>query len=518
MNSTAESYDELPYPALVFPQTHPNRISAIAALLGISTKIPEHSRVLELGCGSGSNLIAMAVELPKATLVGVDFSKRQIDAGQEIIRECEIGNVTLHHADITSIVSDLGQFDYIIAHGLYSWVPADVQKKILDICRIHLAPGGIAYVSYNCYPGWHMRDIVRNMMTFRTSKTEGALPRVQQARELLEFIAANAAQGSTYATLLQGEAALLKTYQDGHLFHEYLESHNNPVYFHQFMENATKAGLQYMGDANPQMMSDGTLSPEARETLSRLCNNDILQTEQYLDFLRNRSFRATLLVHQEISLQREFNLQSLDTLYIAAPVASVLEDFDPNTAETVGFSLPGGNHFSVSNPLVKALLKTLAKHWPMSISFSNLMKQVGELLHGSSPAETRDALERYLLAGFLHGTIELSVQPWRCKAINGENPTVSALVRHQAKNNLPIVDLRHQIIQDTPGLRLVIPYLDGQHSVEQMIEALYQRAISGELQLSRNGSSVRSPEELKQLISEDVPRYLQQIEALSLLV
>lgn len=518
MDTTAESYDELPYPNLVFPQTHPNRIAAIASLFGVATKAPGRSRILELGCGTASNLIAMAVELPEATLVGVDFSRRQIETGNARIAAAGVGNVTLRHADLADISSDWGQFDYIIAHGVYSWVPEAVQKKILEICRTQLAPEGIAYISYNCYPGWHMRTILRDMMAFRTNGTEGALPRVRQAREVLDFMAGNATQGTPFASFLSGEAALLRGAEDGYVFHEYLERHNSPVYFHQFAAQAGQAGLQYLGDASPQTLSDGALSAEAVETLSRMGNGDVLQTEQYLDFLRNRSFRESLLVHREVAVQRRFDSQALQALHFAAPVAAIGGDFDVNATAAVEFALPDGKRFSVANALVKALLKVLAGRWPASAAFADLEQQIGAQLQGGLSPAQRAELERYLLAGVLHGTIEMTVAPWRCGRRGEANPTVSALAREQAKDNLPIVDLRHRIVQDSPGLRLVLPYLDGVHTVSEIAEMIFQRALSGELQISQNGIGVTSPDELRRLIDQDLEAYLQQIEGLSLLL
>lgn len=518
MDTTAESYDELPYPNLVFPQTHPNRIAAIASLFGVATKAPGRSRILELGCGTASNLIAMAVELPEATLVGVDFSRRQIETGNARIAAAGVGNVTLRHADLADISSDWGQFDYIIAHGVYSWVPEAVQKKILEICRTQLAPEGIAYISYNCYPGWHMRTILRDMMAFRTNGTEGALPRVRQAREVLDFMAGNATQGTPFASFLSGEAALLRGAEDGYVFHEYLERHNSPVYFHQFAAQAGQAGLQYLGDASPQTLSDGALSAEAVETLSRMGNGDVLQTEQYLDFLRNRSFRESLLVHREVPLRRQFDLQALQGLHFAAPVAAIAGDFDPNTSAAVDFSLPNGSRFAVSNTLVKSLLKTFANRWPHSATYAELTQDIAAHLQGGLSAAQGEELSRNLLAGFLHGTIEMTVAPWRCGQRDQANPKVSLLARQQARDNLPIVDLRHRIVQDSSGLRLVLPYLDGTRTDAQISEHILQRALSGELQISQSGIGVTSPDELRRLIDQDLEVYLQQIEALSLLL
>ena len=77
-------------------------------------------------------------------------------------------NVTLRHASITDVDESYGKFDYIIAHGVFSWIPTEVREKLLDICAKNMAPGGVAYVSYNTYPGWYLRGAAHDLMKFHT--------------------------------------------------------------------------------------------------------------------------------------------------------------------------------------------------------------------------------------------------------------------------------------------------------------------------------------------------------------
>ena len=161
------SYDEVPYKSFPFPQSHPDRLATVATLFGMTPPPVEHCRVLELGCSSGGNLIPLAEQLPESRLVGIDASQRQIADGQETVRALGLTNIDLQQRDIASVRPEFGEFDYIIAHGVFSWVPNAVQDCILEICARNLAPQGIAYVSYNTYPGWHM-DFVRNRMFRQT--------------------------------------------------------------------------------------------------------------------------------------------------------------------------------------------------------------------------------------------------------------------------------------------------------------------------------------------------------------
>src|SRR6267142_1438469 len=157
------SYDEVPYDSKAFSETHPDRLATVATLFGMQPADVEHCRVLELGCADGSNLIPMAVGLPESAFAGIDLSPRQVGDGQATIATLGLKNVTLRVGSILDVGADEGIFDYIVCHGVYSWVPPEVQNRILTICNRNLAPNGVAYVSYNTYPGWHVRGMVRDL-------------------------------------------------------------------------------------------------------------------------------------------------------------------------------------------------------------------------------------------------------------------------------------------------------------------------------------------------------------------
>ena len=130
--------------------------------------------MLELGCASGDNLIPMALGLPNARFVGIDLSARQIEQGQRQVSALGLANIELRQYNIADVDASWGKFDYIICHGIYSWVPAPVRERLLAICRDNLAPNGVAYVSYNTLPGWHMRGMIRDMMIYHSAAFPGA--------------------------------------------------------------------------------------------------------------------------------------------------------------------------------------------------------------------------------------------------------------------------------------------------------------------------------------------------------
>jgi cyclopropane fatty-acyl-phospholipid synthase-like methyltransferase len=149
------SYDEFPYPGGTFRPTHPTHLAMIMRMFGLTPVSPKNCRVLELGCSIGSNLIPMAQDLPDSEFVGIDLSARQVEEGQGTISELGLENIELRQLSIMDVDESLGKFDYILCHGVYSWVPHEVQQRILEIGKQHLTDSGIQYVSYNTYPGWH---------------------------------------------------------------------------------------------------------------------------------------------------------------------------------------------------------------------------------------------------------------------------------------------------------------------------------------------------------------------------
>src|SRR6185295_13416486 len=157
MNLT--SYDEVEYPSYAYAQTHPDRLATLATLFGMNPVPINDCRVLELGCGAGGNILPMACSLPGSTFVGIELAGAAVARGNEAIKTLGLKNVSLHQQDVMLIKDELGPFDYIIAHGLYSWVPEAVREHVLSICRSLLTPQGVAYISYNAYPGSRLREI-----------------------------------------------------------------------------------------------------------------------------------------------------------------------------------------------------------------------------------------------------------------------------------------------------------------------------------------------------------------------
>ena len=215
------SYDETPYHSGGRKHTHPDRLAVLATLFGLRPQPVESCRVLELGCGVGANLAAMACSLPASSFVGLDLSPRQIGQGQAMVREAGLTNITLEAGDLRDLGAECGPFDYIIAHGLLSWVPPEVQRHLFEVVKENLADSGIAFVSYNTYPGWHLRAAVRGMLLHHTRGVSDPDERVRYARTLINALPeALVRSDSAYAALLREERDNIGTLTDSHILHD----------------------------------------------------------------------------------------------------------------------------------------------------------------------------------------------------------------------------------------------------------------------------------------------------------
>ncbi|MCY2962905.1 MAG: class I SAM-dependent methyltransferase, partial [Planctomycetota bacterium] len=168
--ATPTSYDVVLYPGNPYRESHPDHLATVARMFGLESPLVDGCRVLEIGCACGANLIPMAVSVPTARFVGIDLSQRQISEATQTVAALGLANIELRHGSVTEIGPDDGLFDYIICHGVFSWVPQTVREHILAVCSRNLSPGGVAYISYNTYPGWFMRGMVRRMMGFHAKR------------------------------------------------------------------------------------------------------------------------------------------------------------------------------------------------------------------------------------------------------------------------------------------------------------------------------------------------------------
>jgi methyltransferase-like protein/trans-aconitate methyltransferase len=470
------TYDEILYPDMPFQRTHPNRTAVIAALFGLTPPNPERARILELGCATGANLLPMGVELPNAELLGLDLSARQIETGEAVRSAAGISNVTLRKANLLDFDGSQGKYDYIIAHGLFSWVPESVQDKILSICRDNLAPNGVACVSYNVNPGWYFRGGLRDMMLYHVAGFRDARTRVQQARALLDFLATHGKAGP-YADMLKAEAELIRVEPDGYIYHDHLERENRPIHFHEFVDRVRAKGLSYLGETELSSMTSKLLKPETAEVLDRISGGDLIRMGQYMDFLGNRAYRESLLVHAEEPIQRRLDWRPIRSMWVSSTLKPEDPAFDPESVAPATFVTPTGTEIRLKDPFTKVALTTLLERCPQPVPFRQVLEATRARLRSRRSVEQDETqLGEYILEAYGVGVIDVVASPWLCTAIIKDKPRTSALARFQAQSGRSVANLLHQRIDvlsaDHRGL---IELLDGEHTVEQVIDIMFQR-------------------------------------------
>lgn len=505
--AAANSYDEVPYESHPYTQTHPARLATVATLFGLTPPPVAKCRVLELGCASGGNLIPMAEAFPGGEFVGVDLSARQVADGVKIAAAAGIRNVELRHADILAIDDSWGEFDYVICHGVFSWVPDPVRAKILDVFARHLTPTGVAYVSYNTYPGWHMRGMIRDMMRFHATRFGTPAERVAQARALLDFLAQSApADGGAYSTLLRAELEALRHQADHYLYHEHLEDVNAPLYFHQFMELATKYDLQYLGEARLTTMVLGNFTPEVEKAL-RAVAGDQTQAEQYLDFVRNRTFRETLLVKAGVTPRWGIDPEAVRGLHVTTPTRLAEDRGDVRSRATAHYQTRTGMTLSTSSPVLKAALKVLRDGWPATVAFPDLDADVNRLLGG--PGDGGRALATGLLNAYLASdVIGLTAAPVPAVPV-GEKPAALAAARARiAAGELGVANRRHEFVRPPDLERRLVPLLDGTRDRAALVEAAVGLALAGGLSVQRDGHPLTDPAAIREALGPAVDRAL----------
>ncbi len=522
-DTTLPEYDAIPYVSRPFAQTHPDRLASIATLFGMQPPPIDRCRVLELGCGIGDNIIPMAQSLPGSTFVGIDLSRRQIADGQAIVKALDLRNLELRHANILEVDASWGTFDYIIAHGIYSWVPPEVQDGLLRLCSAQLAPQGVAYVSYNTYPGWRMRGLIRDLMVYHARRFPELTAKVREARTLLDFMAlAVPKDNSAYTLLLQEEVQHLRKQSDSYLLHEHLSPDNEPLFFHQFVERISARQLQYLGEAQPAALGLTGVAADVEASLRRL-SPDLTHLEQYTDYLRNRMFRASLVVHEGIALNRELHGAQLLGFCVSSRCRPTSPKPDLTSAAIEEFEHPSTLKLRTPDPLMKAAMTCLAEAWPQALAFPELRAAARARLGVASPSKElvdRDTshLGERLLNCYLSELVELHLHtPVLVTAISAR-PMVSPLARLEAATKRAITNQWHQVVDVDEPTRQLLPSIDGQHDHAALLARLVELVEKGSLKIQLHGQPIRDPRVLQQALSECLAEVLRRLARNALLI
>jgi SAM-dependent methyltransferase len=459
------SYQDVPFPDDPYRSSHPDHLATVAILSGLAPPPVHCCRILELGCARGGNLIPMAAAMPGARFVGIDSSPRQVQEACELIGRLGLSNIRIDVQDILDLDETIGTFDYIICQNIFAWVPPDVQAKILEISARVLAPNGILYVSYNTYPGWHFRGLVREMMCYHARQFKQPEEIAGEARRILQFVATRA-QGiePVYSDILKQELDYVSARSDAYLLHDHLEAVNSPLYFYDFAERAGAWGLQFVSEVQGTSISAENLPPELAGDLRDLGSGDI-DFEQYVDFVINRRFRQSVLCRARVERRGGASPDDLGRLFVAAR------------------SMPERETASAQDgPLFKMALGHLHANWPLSVPIESLVEAVRTQGSGASGPEDMKA---DFVRAYRQKRVELSTLPPMFVLNLSDRPAASPLARMQARTGNTVTNLRHEAGQLNDFGREVLCLLDGSQDRAAIVARLVDAVATGRITLKR---------------------------------
>jgi SAM-dependent methyltransferase len=456
----ASSYDVLLYPPRPFVQTHPDRLATLATLFGLSPAPPAACRVLELGCGSGGNLLPMAAALPGATFVGIDNAGVPIARARALAAQLGLGNVSFHELGIEDYEAPAQAFDFVIAHGVYSWVPEPVREALLALCARVLSSDGVAYVSYNALPGAHLRQMLREALAVHLGEIASPTERIAAARKFLAFLIAAGESDEDLVPTLSRAAREVVDRDDAFLFHDVLADVNQPYHLHEFAARARAHGLQYLSEAQFSEMQLEVLPAALQSTLQKM--GDRLQREQYLDLLKERRFRQTLLCHAGRTLDHEPRPERLRGMAVSGALRWTAD----HESRRVTFLGPGTAHVVTDHPLLVRTLQAIAGSWPSPCWITDLGTE-----------RELPAIHDMLLRCYAANLVRLHVQPPFVSTAPPERPRVSPVARLEAAEGSMLTTVRHTHYElDDDLARRVVTLLDGRRDRASLLIALREDA------------------------------------------
>lgn len=515
--SEAFRYDVVRYPSRAYAHAHPDRLYVLGKLFGMTPAPPQTARILELGCGEGGHLLPMAVRMPGCEVVGVDLAETAVAAGQAAIDALGLTNARMIHADVSALPDDLGTFDYILCHGVFSWIPESARTALLAATRTHLRPQGIAYISYNTYPGWHTLNVARDIMRTHAAGFDDPLEQARQGKAMVRFLAEQTGEHpSPYARVLRQQAEMTERYSDAYFYHDYLSPDNEPMLFTEFIRRAASEQLAYLGDADLGLMMPTGVPPALKETLDRI-SPDLIALEQYMDFVRGTSFRRSLLIHKDVDVRRALQAEDLSDLAVVFTGTPKEGMVDLSNEEPVVFEAHPDITVTVRDRLGKAALLRLVQANPLSLTFDDLLQRAIEWVGEASP-NAREELATILLYVYRAGLVDLAPRDRGAVAGVSERPLTDAWVRAQAATDeTHMTNLRHEMVSVTRMDRTILTLLDGTRTIADIEAELMLAAHDGRMTVKVEGVPTSDDEIIREAIATALPDRMERFVRTALL-
>ncbi len=419
-----ELYESHAYPPMSHPLADP-AVSAVAAQLGgLQTPHPARARILEIGCCSGHNLIPLALRWPESECIGIDLAETSIREAHRSAAAAGASNVQFHTADLRNFIADDGPFDFIIAHGFFSWVPDEVKAALLVFCRKNLSPAGIATVSFNLECGWAARlPVIQKVRAIQQARGGDII----SALEILRFVTeSDSPEIAIIDDMLAKGPAILAFDDFGPV--------NDPWPLDRFAQAALKAGLRWLGESDPAENIPSTLSDEMVETLAEIVK-DPLAFQMAADAAAERTFRSGILCRDDAPLEDPIPLGMM-----------------------LGFSVRMGKEPPESGAL---------EIWRAIASFAPACVPLEEVLAILPEWDPRDMAGK-VYEGITTGWILPRIEPYEYASQPGDFPKLNAFRLHCARKKLPLVDAWHKPCLFPERHFEILERMDGNRSCREL--------------------------------------------------
>ncbi len=475
MNDLRTAYEQTRYPAYVHPLTHPSRLAAAAAILGHSAPDPTRARVLDIGCGSGTNLMAMAASLPGASFHGIDFSSPDIASAQALAEESGLGNIEFETADLMSWEPS-GTYDYVIAYGLFSWVPDEVKDRLLGLIAEVLAPGGLAAVSYAVYPGAKADEGLRDLLMAGDPKTGDSGERASAAVNVLSLLerAWGRSADTAMATYMAQRASAMRSKTPEYLSLDHLGIVRDPCYLTQFTDWSWEHGLSYLGDADLANCLLASLPAATAAEIAAMALGPIEQT-QLVDYITQTTFRTSLLLKGASKAMTGYNPEAIVNLSFRTKLKPVR-----STASKSRFKDEFGRDITLTGT-IRRIVDYLARHPHEFVPLSQVVAAVEAETGSILGAAEHSQLNIDLLSMVATRLIDVSAQPIRLNETVSVNPQLTPLNRLLARERGLVVSMCHEPVSLTPEQQKLTALLDGSRTLPMIEGAFLKSPISSDV-------------------------------------
>jgi 2-polyprenyl-3-methyl-5-hydroxy-6-metoxy-1,4-benzoquinol methylase len=508
LDRTRASYDEAPYFSAPLLREQPARMAANAFFLGLSPPDVASARVLEIGCASGGHLIPLAFATPQARYLGIDLSPVQIADGKARIARLGLANIALEARSLADLGEADGPFDYIICHGVYSWIPEPLRDDLLRVTRERLSPDGVAIISFNVLPGWRLFQIARDSLHLHAAMQADPARRAAQSRELFDLLDKESYERHSYGRFWRDEARRMAAGGDSYIAHEIFEDSNSPCTFSDFTARARGHGLAYLSEASLAANNPMGLAPAGGASIVALSAGDDDKREQYIDIFSGRSFREALLVHaaKASAIDRSAPAARIAALDLIAPLNLRSAPVEGEPGRWIVADSDEG--VVIADPGVEAAIARLIARLPASSRLDDI----------AGFGEKRAAIAEALIRLVVFGQLAIATQPIACANRVAPRPKAWPLAAREAEVGNSTATPRHTLLAFTPLQRLLLPLLDGTRSHDDLVAYAVDKAMSGFMTISSGGTRLEDRDALTAYLTPAVAQTLESLARAGVLI